>query len=36
MREASRRRAETFGADPIVDRYEEALGCLVSSGGLCA
>ncbi len=35
MREASRRRAETFAAGTIVDRYEEALGCLVSSGEVC-
>jgi len=35
MREAARRRAEAFAAGPIVDRYEEALGCLVNGGGVC-
>jgi N-acetyl-alpha-D-glucosaminyl L-malate synthase BshA len=35
MREAARRRAETFAAAPIVERYERALGCLVSSGAVC-
>jgi len=35
MREAARRRAETFAAGPIVDRYEEALGCLVNCGEVC-
>ena len=29
MRRASRRRAETFATDPVVDRYEEVLGCEV-------
>lgn len=36
MREASRRRAETFASGPVVDRYEEALGCLVNCGEVCA
>ena len=35
MRAAARRRAETFATGPIVDRYEQALGCLAKSGAVC-
>ncbi len=35
MREASRRRAETFAADKVVGRYEKELGCLVENGAIC-
>ncbi len=35
MREAARARAETFAADRVVDRYEQILGCLLSSGHVC-
>lgn len=35
MREASRRRAETFATRPIIDRYEQALGRLVNCGMVC-
>ncbi|NJL29394.1 MAG: glycosyltransferase [Thermoanaerobaculia bacterium] len=32
MRRAAREHAEQFAADPIVDRYEEALCCLIHDG----
>jgi len=36
MREAARRRAETFSANEMVGRYERVLGCLVNNGEVCA
>ena len=33
MRRAARRKAETFAAGPIIDRYEDVLGCLVDCPG---
>lgn len=32
MRLAARKKAEAFAAGPVIDRYEEVLGCLVNSG----
>lgn len=32
MRAAAREHAERFGADPLVDRYEDALCCLINDG----
>lgn len=35
MRQASRRNAERFAMEPIVDRYEKALCCLVHANRIC-